>query len=299
MSGAASWFKFYPSDWLGGTAELTVTELAVYITLIAQMYDHGEPIEIDVSRLAKRLGITRRLTAESIQSLVALEKLSVTESGRFWNARTDKEIEIRQAKTNKAKASSQFRWSKKDSENKSPPEETHSRNDATRYQIPDSREESPLTPLAGGTVPPAEPAEKAPDSKPEKEPEKEPEKKPEKPKAEPKGSRIPDDFEPDLAWAELEGLHPSQTKREAAKFRDFWLAKTGADARKVDWPATWRTWVRRALERMPRSTGPPARPLSEYRQRQNALWAELDAERGVNPDEQEPSDSRFKHSIDH
>jgi hypothetical protein len=31
-------------------------------------------------------------------------------------------------------------------------------------------------------------------------------------------------------------------------FRDYWTAKAGQAATKIDWPATWRTWVRRELD---------------------------------------------------
>jgi hypothetical protein len=75
-----------------------------------------------------------------------------------------------------------------------------------------------------------------------------------------KGSRLPDDFVPDLAWAIAEGLTPSQADTEAAKFRDHWTAKSGQNATKRDWQATWRNWVRTAIERMPRSRAGPSGP---------------------------------------
>ena len=37
-------------------------------------------------------------------------------------------------------------------------------------------------------------------------------------------------------------------RREAPKFRDYWLAATGKNAVKADWDATWRNWIRRAGE---------------------------------------------------
>lgn len=40
---------------------------------------------------------------------------------------------------------------------------------------------------------------------------------------------------------------------ELAKFRDYWQAKTGAGATKRDWQATWRNWIRTAIERTPKS----------------------------------------------
>jgi hypothetical protein len=38
-------------------------------------------------------------------------------------------------------------------------------------------------------------------------------------------------------------------KAEHAKFVDYWHAKSGKDATKNDWNATWRNWIRRAAER--------------------------------------------------
>ena len=64
-----------------------------------------------------------------------------------------------------------------------------------------------------------------------------------------RGTRLPADWtlSPELrAWAIAEGL--ADPDREAAKFRDHWTAKAGKDATKLDWAATWRTWVRKAID---------------------------------------------------
>lgn len=98
------------------------------------------------------------------------------------------------------------------------------------------------------------------------EPEPEPIKK--EPSVPKKGMRIPDDFEPDLEWAMREGLSLSEARTEAANFRDFWSAKTGKDATKLDWPATWRTWVRNGLKR---KRAPPAGVKSDYRRHQEEV----------------------------
>lgn len=66
-----------------------------------------------------------------------------------------------------------------------------------------------------------------------------------------RGCRLPVEFIPDQAWAVSEGLSPSQAQTEAAKFRDYWNGKSGASATKLDWPGTWRNWVRHAVERSP------------------------------------------------
>lgn len=39
-------------------------------------------------------------------------------------------------------------------------------------------------------------------------------------------------------------LSPVDPALEAARFVDFWAAKSGKDATKADWHATWRNWIR-------------------------------------------------------
>jgi hypothetical protein len=34
----------------------------------------------------------------------------------------------------------------------------------------------------------------------------------------------------------------------AERFADYWHAKAGKDAAKLDWPATWRNWCRKARD---------------------------------------------------
>lgn len=54
------------------------------------------------------------------------------------------------------------------------------------------------------------------------------------------GMALPDEWR-DFCIAERPDLDPAGT---FAKFRDHWTAKAGKDARKVEWFATWRNWVR-------------------------------------------------------
>jgi hypothetical protein len=85
-----------------------------------------------------------------------------------------------------------------------------------------------------------------------------------------RGTRIPDDFAPTddtRQWARqnIRHVHPG---RELEKFKNFWEAKAGADARKVDWQKTLRNWLLRAEEdainrtggSMPGPTGQRATP---------------------------------------
>ena len=58
-----------------------------------------------------------------------------------------------------------------------------------------------------------------------------------------RASRIPTDFEP---TPEPEAESGIDRQKELANFRDYWTAKSGANATKLDWQATWRQWARKA-----------------------------------------------------
>ena len=58
-----------------------------------------------------------------------------------------------------------------------------------------------------------------------------------------RASRIPPNFWP---TPEPEAEAGIDYKKELANFRDYWTAKSGANATKLDWQATWRQWARKA-----------------------------------------------------
>lgn len=60
-----------------------------------------------------------------------------------------------------------------------------------------------------------------------------------------RGSRLPENFQPTPAmieWARNEA--PAATPRDHEQFVDYWRSKSGRDATKTDWVATWRRWMR-------------------------------------------------------
>jgi hypothetical protein len=97
--------------------------------------------------------------------------------------------------------------------------------------------------------------------------------------------RLNADWEPsnaDAAYAASLGLEP---KTVLENFRDYWIAASGAQARKNDWHATWRTWCRRDHDskRAPsRSNGYAPTQAPSAVQRISAEWAEaLSAGRAI------------------
>lgn len=73
----------------------------------------------------------------------------------------------------------------------------------------------------------------------------------------------------DVTWQRGEGIADDWAQRETENFKDYWLAKAGAAARKVDWSRCWKKWIRtefdRTLARMPHAVGAPQPIASERR----------------------------------
>lgn len=78
---------------------------------------------------------------------------------------------------------------------------------------------------------------------------------PDTPAARPKGTRLAADWKLPKAWGdwatEETGFPADRVRKIAEKFRDFWHAKAGRDAAKLDWQATWRNWIREEADRAP------------------------------------------------
>lgn len=88
-----------------------------------------------------------------------------------------------------------------------------------------------------------------------------------------RATRVPDDFEPTdemRAWFVRERIAEAGVNglTEHERFMDYWRAQPGVKGRKVDWPATWRNWMRTAADRASRrvssalvpTSGAPYRP---------------------------------------
>ena len=90
-----------------------------------------------------------------------------------------------------------------------------------------------------------------------------------------RATRIPEDFtvtEAMAQWAREnapELIRLGRGKRETDKFINYWRSKSGKDATKLDWEATWRNWMLTAEERL---TPNPPTPGSRNQQATDALF---------------------------
>jgi uncharacterized protein YdaU (DUF1376 family) len=220
------WVRFFASDWLAGTRGMTAAETGVYITLIATMYERAEPLPRDDSRLARVCGLPTRNFAAILDQLIADGKITLVDGANLWGRKVDLEVSNRSARAERGRLAATAKHEQKQSRNSA---------SAPRKQPASSSQ----------TVPRARTQEPEPDSKDEESLEA-PQRK--------RAARLPPEWAPseaDKDWlrSKWPGVTSSTYSGELEKFRNYWLAKSGKDATKVDWSRTWQNWMITAMER--------------------------------------------------
>lgn len=98
-----------------------------------------------------------------------------------------------------------------------------------------------------------------------------------------RGSRLGRDWQLPADWREWAKTNcfasDDEITRQAETFRDYWIAKPGAQANKLDWEATWRNWCRNAFSSAGRHTGQVRQPQNtgRFNDSRPAWAAEKDA----------------------
>jgi len=106
------WIRFFPSDWLAGTRGMSAAETGIYITLIAMMYERGEPLRDDRTRLARLCGTTPAALKSTLETLIDEDKIQVIDGG-YWNRKVGVETEFRREKSTSARDAADKRWKNK------------------------------------------------------------------------------------------------------------------------------------------------------------------------------------------
>lgn len=221
-----NFFKLYIGDYQRDTAHLSVTEHGAYMLMLQHYYATEKPLPTGKA-LHRMLRAQDKTERDAIDSIVR-QFWHETDDG-LVNARADVEItkSATQADTNR-RIAVQREGARKAAriEHDSCSDRGTNRptNDEPNHsQTPDTTVVAKLRQLRP-------------------------------PQAARRGSRLPAGWSPGdegMAFAAGLGLVNGRAEAELAKFRDFWAAKAGKDAAKLDWGATWRNWARRASEAAP------------------------------------------------
>ncbi|MBX3504439.1 MAG: YdaU family protein [Parvibaculum sp.] len=140
--GDMPWFRFFPSDWLAGTRGMSAAETGVYITLIATMYEHGEPIPEDDARLSRLCGASLTQFRKALSTLVSEGKI-IRSEGTLWNERVGKECSFRNSKSTTAKNAAKKRWDEKPNKNNGTRDADALPAQCERNAIPEARSQKP------------------------------------------------------------------------------------------------------------------------------------------------------------
>ncbi|CDO46792.1 DUF1376 domain-containing protein [Bartonella henselae] len=284
MSSKLPWVRNFYQEWIMDFAGTDAAEKATYSTLTALMYRACEPIYDDTSVLARVVGCSVHTFKKSLEKLIRKKLILQLENGNLWSTQVEEELKNCNENLNRlseraVKAANTKRNKKKDNSSREHDEvmttssqchddimmsssRQHINNNNNIYkktntivlakkeigsedletndlveepiEVHDLESQSELIETASQDQSPLHEQESIP-------------KKAKRAKAN-RGCRLPEDFEPDYDFAIAEGLPPKRVKVEIAKFRDYWRSKSGANATKIDWQATWRNWVRKAIE---------------------------------------------------
>jgi uncharacterized protein YdaU (DUF1376 family) len=212
---------YYPhhiGDFISDTARLTDSQCMAYLRLIWAYYDTENPLENDCDALAFKIGATSSDVALILKHYFKLEE------NQWVHDRCEKVITEYHSKADKARNSANARWKNANAMR------THTERNANESLLDANQE--PIT----------NNQEKTKDVTPSATPKKS------------TGCRLADDWKPTKEYWEAAILIKPDLTREwfseiAHGFKDYWIAKTGKDATKANWLATWRNWLRNEVKK--------------------------------------------------
>lgn len=263
---------FSPDEWLAGTRDLTLEERGAYWDICALMYSRGGPVADEEAWMARTLGCDVRRWRRIRARLIELGKLRESVfDGRncLTNSRAQREIAkatdridtahraaeaSARSRQSRAEVAPKYEGSTSEVGAKSSGSPADNQDDlldnnglAEAGATPPSLSQpsttnhhsrESLTVTSGARADGAAPAQN-----------------------ERKATRLPEDWRPEgeLRQWTIDEIRKAESGvsagHELERFRDYWRAQPGAKGRKLDWNATWRNWIRKAIEMEGRPNG--------------------------------------------
>lgn len=228
------YYQFHLGDYAQHTGHLDPIEDIVYRRMLDLYYREQSPLPTDVHRIAKLIRMPEH--ASTVRDI--LNEFFTESPEGHRNTRADREIDSYKRMADGGAKGAAKRWLK--------------RGDAHPMATPCPPDQNPNANHEPITIN-QEPIITAPQSDAKK-----------------RGSRLADDWVLPKHWGEwalsqFPNWSVQEIRTESEKFRDFWVAKSGKDAAKLDWEATWRNWCRNAKKSsdVTRSETPYARQMRE------------------------------------
>lgn len=223
----SEFYKMEPLRWDRGTDNLTLEQEAAYLRICNAIYAADQPISENYRALGGMWRCNERKAKRLLAELIEAGKVYV-EAGWIKNDKALDDVSIRLQLRVKRKLAGHSGGIESGKSRAKPLEnnENDEASGSTRKEVEKK-------------------VEKKEEAKASSMPRK-------------RGSRMAESWilpRPWGEWAMAQGMPEARVRTEADRFRDYWLAKSGREAAKLDWQATWRNWIRTALERAPQQHG--------------------------------------------
>lgn len=235
------YYEFHISDYLSKTAHLSRDEDLAYRRLLDLYYDTEQPLPNDMGLVSRRI---RMPDLCEIVFAILSEFFTLEPDGLWHHHICDTKINRFKQQKESGRAAAVKRWSNNNNELDTPPIGlalgTVYQPITNNQQPITNKDNTPLSPPLAGEINPMVKAVRL------------------------KGSRLAENWalpEEWGQWAEGRGLSYDQVILEEDKFRNYWHAKAGQGAAKLDWFATWRNWIFSAAERQ---ASKPTQPRKDY-----------------------------------
>lgn len=218
---ALPYFPMFPTDFEAKTSHLTLAEDGAYNRLLRLMWmTSGCTLPADNSWIMRRMRVDQE-EFDTVVSVVISEFFTV-ENGRLSNAKLGRIF----TETNEAHQKRVLAGSKGGKAKSLKANSSASSNAKAMPKQPEPEPELYKEEPKGSLSPSV----------------------PKKPS--PTGTRISEDWVLSKhlgEWAMDEGATREMVQSQAEQFKDYWIGVAGAKARKADWDATWRNWIRKAI----------------------------------------------------
>jgi uncharacterized protein YdaU (DUF1376 family) len=200
------YYEHNVGDYRKDTAHLSLLEHGIYRQLLDTYYLDEHPLTLDHAKLMRSHSVRNADEMRALENVLA-DFFDRTENG-YVHKRCEVVINAYKAKSASAKKSAEARWAKERCDSNADGMRSHSDGNANHKPITNNHK-------------PVKAVERA--------------------------SRLSKDWTPDPT--EIEFCRTERPDLDVCsvveQFRDYWVAKAGKDGAKLDWPATWRNWVRR------------------------------------------------------
>lgn len=216
----SNFYKMDPAKWDFGTVDLTLEEEAAYLRIVNAIHKHDGPVPNNDRVLAGLFRTSTRKARTLVDALVAAKKVMI-EDGHIWNERARSDLVQRGFVTISRS-------------------EAGAKGGRTRAM-------NAAKALENKDLPQANASSRIEENRIEKK-EREPNGSPKKSN---RGSRLPADWHLPKEWGQEmvdKGVNETLVRHQAERFKNYWLAKSGKDATKIDWRATWRNWMAKHVE---------------------------------------------------